>query len=197
MVALLGANGAGKSTMLKSISGLLRAERGRSAARRDPNFLGRSSRAAAAGAASARHRAGAGRPARLRALTPDENLIAGFGVRGSRHDLGAPRDRVYKLLPAPGERRAAAVGLSLGRRAADARHRPRADDAAEAPDARRAELGLAPLLVEIFDIMRRHQQGRACRCCWSSRTRSRRWRSPPGLPDGERPRRDADGAAAR
>ena len=41
MVALLGANGAGKSTTLKSISGLLRAERGE-VTRGELHFLGQS-----------------------------------------------------------------------------------------------------------------------------------------------------------
>ena len=49
MVALLGANGAGKSTTLKSISGLLRAERGL-VTRGELHFLGRNiGRADAAG----------------------------------------------------------------------------------------------------------------------------------------------------
>ena len=47
MVALLGANGAGKSTTLKAVSGLLKAERGE-VTRGELHFLGREHRRAAA-----------------------------------------------------------------------------------------------------------------------------------------------------
>ena len=109
MVALLGANGAGKSTTLKSISGLLTAERGE--VRRgevkfqDQNISGLMPQA--------RVKLGIAHVLEGRRvfehLTPDENLIAASAVR-SRHDAARNKDRVYSYFPRLFERRGSAAG---------------------------------------------------------------------------------------
>ena len=87
MVALLGANGAGKSTTLKSISGLLVAERGE--VRRGELAL---SRCRNIGGLTPQQRVKLGIAHVLEGrrvfehLTPDENLVAASAVR-SRHDM--------------------------------------------------------------------------------------------------------------
>src|SRR5258708_39493445 len=92
MVALLGANGAGKSTTLKSISGLLVAERGE-VRRGELQFLGRG-----INALSPQERVKLGIAHVLEGrrvfehLTPDENLIPASAVR-SRHDMSRNKER--------------------------------------------------------------------------------------------------------
>ena len=96
MVALLGANGAGKSTTLKAISGLLAAERGE-VRRGELHFLGRD-----IGALMPQERVKLGIVHVLEGrrvfehLTPDENLVAASAVR-SRHDMNRNRERVYEI----------------------------------------------------------------------------------------------------
>ena len=113
MVALLGANGAGKSTTLKSISGLLAAERGE-VRRGELLFLGRS-----IGALAPQQRVKLGIAHVLEGrrvfehLTPDENLIAASAVR-SRHDLSRNKERVYGYFPRLYERRSVASGYLSG-----------------------------------------------------------------------------------
>jgi branched-chain amino acid transport system ATP-binding protein len=156
MVALLGANGAGKSTMLKSISGLLRAERGL-VTRGEIRFLGRNIDALAP-----QRRVELGIVQVLEGrrvfehLTPDENLVAASAVRGNRHDMARQRDRVYSYFPRLAERRGAESGylsggeqqmLAIGRALMTGPKLLMLDE---------PSLGLAPLLVaEIFDIVRR------------------------------------------
>jgi branched-chain amino acid transport system ATP-binding protein len=156
MVALLGANGAGKSTMLKSISGLLRAERGL-VTRGEIRFLGQSIDALAP-----QRRVELGIVQVLEGrrvfehLTPDENLVAASAVRGNRHDMARQRDRVYSYFPRLAERRGAESGylsggeqqmLAIGRALMTGPKLLMLDE---------PSLGLAPLLVaEIFDIVRR------------------------------------------
>ena len=156
MVALLGANGAGKSTMLKSISGLLRAERGL-VTRGEIRFLGQNIDALAP-----QRRVELGIVQVLEGrrvfehLTPDENLVAASAVRGNRHDMARQRDRVYSYFPRLAERRGAESGylsggeqqmLAIGRALMTAPKLLMLDE---------PSLGLAPLLVaEIFDIVRR------------------------------------------
>ena len=113
MVALLGANGAGKSTTLKSISGLLVAERGE-VRRGELQFLGRSIKAL-----SPQERVKLGIAHVLEGrrvfehLTPDENLVAASAVR-SRHDMHRNKERVYGYFPRLHERRAVASGYLSG-----------------------------------------------------------------------------------
>ncbi|MGN6310024.1 MAG: ABC transporter ATP-binding protein [Xanthobacteraceae bacterium] len=155
MVALLGANGAGKSTTLKSISGLLAAERGE--VRRgevkfqDQNISGLMPQD--------RVKFGIAHVLEGRRvfehLTPDENLIAASAVR-SRHDAARNKDRVYSYFPRLFERRGSAAGylsggeqqmLAIGRALMTQPKLLMLDE---------PSLGLAPFLVaEIFQILSR------------------------------------------
>lgn len=154
MVALLGANGAGKSTTLKAISGLLAAERGL-VTRGDIRFFGQEISSLAP---QARVRLGICQVLEGRRvfehLTPDENLVAASAV-ASRADLARNRDRVYTYFPRLYERRAAAAGflsggeqqmLAIGRALMTQPRLLMLDE---------PSLGLAPYLVaEIFGIVR-------------------------------------------
>ncbi|TAK70862.1 MAG: ABC transporter ATP-binding protein [Betaproteobacteria bacterium] len=156
MVALLGANGAGKSTTLKSISGLLRAERGL-VTRGEVHFMGHNIDALAP---QRRVKLGIAQVLEGRRvfehLTPDENLIAASAVRGSRQDMARNKDRVYAYFPRLHERRTAQSGylsggeqqmLAIGRALMTQPKLLMLDE---------PSLGLAPFLVaEIFDIVRR------------------------------------------
>ena len=153
MVALLGANGAGKSTTLKSISGLLAAERGE-VRRGELHFLGRN-----IGALMPQERVKLGIAHVLEGrrvfehLTPDENLVAASAVR-SHHDLNRNRERVYSYFPRLYERRTSAAGylsggeqqmLAIGRALMTQPKLLMLDE---------PSLGLAPFLVaEIFQII--------------------------------------------
>jgi branched-chain amino acid transport system ATP-binding protein len=155
MVALLGANGAGKSTTLKSISGLLAPERGL-VTRGDIRFRGRD---LAPLPPQARVKLGIVQVLEGRRvfdhMTPDENLVAASAVR-SRHDLARNRDMVYTYFPRLYQRRTAAAGflsggeqqmLAIGRALMTQPRLLMLDE---------PSLGLAPYLVaEIFEIVRR------------------------------------------
>ncbi|WP_108627352.1 ABC transporter ATP-binding protein [Acidovorax sp. 107] len=156
MVALLGANGAGKSTTLKSISGLLRPERGQ-ITRGEVRFLGQNIDALAP---QERVKLGIvhvleGRRV-FEHLTPDENLAAASAVRGNRQDMLRNKDMVYTYFPRLHQRRTAQSGylsggeqqmLAIGRALMTQPKLLMLDE---------PSLGLAPFLVaEIFDIVRR------------------------------------------
>ena len=159
MVALLGANGAGKSTTLKAISGLLGPERGQ-VTRGEVKFMGRDINAMAP---QARVKLGICQVLEGRRvfehLTPDENLVAASMVSGSRQDMARNRDRVYSYFPRLHERKAAAAGflsggeqqmLAIGRALMTQPRLLMLDE---------PSLGLAPYLVaEIFSIVRRVNQ---------------------------------------
>jgi branched-chain amino acid transport system ATP-binding protein len=154
VVALLGANGAGKSTTLKAISGLLRPERGE-VTEGSVEFMG-----------SRLDRKDAAEIVRLgivqvmegrrvfEHLTTEENLLTGAHTRAGGSALARDIDVVYAYFPRLAERRTLKAGylsggeqqmLAIGR-ALMARPKLILLD--------EPSLGLAPLLVqEIFDII--------------------------------------------
>ena len=156
LVALLGANGAGKSTVLKSISGLLKPERGE-VSRGEITFAGEDILAIDP-------------PARVRRgivhvlegrrvsghLTPQENLLAAASMHRDRGHVAALVDRMFETFPRLAERAKAKAGyLSGGEQQMLAIARALMTEPKllmlDEPS-----LGLAPFLVdEIFDIVRR------------------------------------------
>ena len=155
VVALLGANGAGKSTTLKAISNLLRAERGEvtkgsisfKGERVDdltPNEL---VRRGVIQVMEGRHC--------FEHLTIEENLLTGaYTRRLSRAQLGQALERVYHYFPRLKERRKSQAGYTsggeqqmcaIGRALMAAPERILLDD---------PSMGLAPQVVEeIFEIV--------------------------------------------
>jgi branched-chain amino acid transport system ATP-binding protein len=159
IVALLGANGAGKSTTLKAISNLLRVERGE-VTKGTIDFLGRRiDRADAADLV----RQGIVQVMEGRRifehLTVEENLLTGAYTRRQSQAIRQDIDRVYHYFPRLWERRSVKGGyisggeqqmLAIGR-ALMARPRLMLLD--------EPSMGLAPMLVrEIFDIVVRLNQ---------------------------------------
>ena len=154
IVALLGANGAGKSTTLKAISNLLHVERGE-VTKGSIEFLGaRIDRAEAAELV----RRGIVQVMEGRRifehLTVEENLRTGAYTRRNSHAIGGDLERVYHYFPRLRERRSVKGGyvsggeqqmLAIGR-ALMARPKLMLLD--------EPSMGLAPMLVqEIFDIV--------------------------------------------
>jgi branched-chain amino acid transport system ATP-binding protein len=156
IVALLGANGAGKSTTLKAISGLLRTERGevtkgaieftgRLLHRREPSDIVRQ------GVVQVME----GRRV-FEHLTVEENLLTGAYTRSNGRSIADDLELVYRYFPRLKDRRTVRAGyvsggeqqmLAIGR-ALMARPRLMLLD--------EPSMGLAPMLVqEIFDIVSR------------------------------------------
>ena len=156
IVALLGANGAGKSTTLKAVSGLLRTERGevtkgaveflgQSLHRRDPSDIVR------LGVVQVME----GRRV-FEHLTVEENLLTGAYTRSNGRSISDDLALVYRYFPRLKERRTVRAGyvsggeqqmLAIGR-ALMARPRLMLLD--------EPSMGLAPMLVqEIFEIVSR------------------------------------------
>lgn len=156
IVALLGANGAGKSTTLKAVSNLLRAERGE-VARGTIEFLGRSVlkldpadivRLGIVQVLEGRRL--------FEHLTVEENLRAGAYAQIWGETVKSDLERVYEYFPALAERRELKAGYLSGgeqQMAAIGRAlmgRPKLILLDE------PSMGLAPLLVkEIFQIVHR------------------------------------------
>jgi branched-chain amino acid transport system ATP-binding protein len=156
IVALLGANGAGKSTTLKAISNLLRAERGEvtkgsiefDGARIDQLNPSAVVRRGIVQVMEGRHC--------FAHLTVEENLLAGAFTRsGSRAEIGDDLEKVYSYFPRLKHRRTSLAGYTSGGeqqmtaigRALMARPRMILLD--------EPSMGLAPQLVEeIFEIVR-------------------------------------------
>jgi branched-chain amino acid transport system ATP-binding protein len=112
ITAVLGANGAGKSSLLRTVSGVVRPRRGvvrfgdRDITRMAPEEVVR------LGLAHVPEGAGA-----IQELTVDENLRLGALWRRDRADRGRAREEVYDLFPRLQERRRmAASALSGGER---------------------------------------------------------------------------------
>ena len=136
IVTILGANGAGKTSLLKAIAGRRADAAGQAGEPRRPRSLG------AAGARDRRKRAGAGARRARHLRRPD-----GEGKSPARRQPAtrAPRrakrrgaSRCSALFPRLRERAAPDRAHHERRRAADARHRPRADVEPGYPAARRA-----------------------------------------------------------
>lgn len=115
IVALLGANGAGKSTALKAVSNLLPAERGQITAgtiRFDGMDVTSTSptelvRAGLVQVLEGRHC--------FRSLTVEENLVAGgLGRSATRRDIADDLEKVYFHFPRLKEKRSALSGLTSG-----------------------------------------------------------------------------------
>jgi branched-chain amino acid transport system ATP-binding protein len=151
--ALLGANGAGKTTMLKTVSNLLPAERGQITAGQ-VRFEGVDVTATAPGDLVRRGLVQVleGRHV-FRSLSVEENLVAGGVGRGSgRREVASDIERIYGYFPRLRERRRTLAGLTSGGeqqmlaigRALMARPRLLVLD--------EPSMGLAPLVVE--DIFR-------------------------------------------
>lgn len=139
MVALIGANGAGKTTLLNSISGTVTASG--SIAFAGNEIL---QKKAAAIARMGLLQVPEGRHV-FPGLTVEENLLVGTvasrGMRLRPGDNSQEMEMVFETFPRLKERRRQLAWSMSGRRAADAGHRPRADGAAQAADARRAQHG--------------------------------------------------------
>jgi branched-chain amino acid transport system ATP-binding protein len=154
VVALLGANGAGKSTTLKAITGLLRAERGE-IARGVVEFVGQriNDRTPAEVVKRGIAMVPEGRQV-FEHLSTEENLIAGAHTRRHSPDIRRDLELVYQYFPPLAARRRLEAGylsggeqqmLAIGRALMS---RPKLMLLDE------PSLGLAPMLVEeIFDII--------------------------------------------
>jgi branched-chain amino acid transport system ATP-binding protein len=161
IVALLGANGAGKSTTLKAISGLLKPEDGE-VTDGEIIFDGQPihNREASEIVRTGIFQVMEGRRV-FEHLTVEENLRAGAYIRKDRGNVGKDMALVYEYFPRLQERRNQTAGylsggeqqmLAIGR-AMMARPRLMMLD--------EPSLGLAPLLVkEIFNIIQRINQER-------------------------------------
>ena len=154
IVALLGANGAGKSTTLKAISNLLRVERGE-VTKGSIEFLGTRIERAEAAALVSRGIVQVMEGRRIfEHLTVEENLLTGAYTRRNGQAIRGDLERVYHYFPRLRERRSVKGGyvsggeqqmLAIGR-ALMARPKLMLLD--------EPSMGLAPMLVqEIFDIV--------------------------------------------
>jgi len=155
IIALLGANGAGKSTTLKAVSGLLKTEDGE-VTRGSVTYRGEAINGLDPGDIVRRgiFQVMEGR-AVIQDMTPHENLLLGAHTRRDRGEIAADIDRVYGYFPRLKERTGLAGYLSGGEqqmlaigRALMAKPKLILMD--------EPSMGLSPLLVkEVFGIIRR------------------------------------------
>ena len=107
-------------------------------------------------------------------MTVEENLRMGAEFAGHRdyEQRACPR---HDGIPASQGAPAPAGRNAVGRRAADARHRPRIDEPPGNLLLDEPSLGLAPLIVkQIFNVIADLMRASASPCSWSSRTPSMR-----------------------
>ena len=114
IVALLGANGAGKSTTLKSISNLLRAERG-DVTKGSIEFRGERVDQLSPSVLVKRGvvQVMEGRHC-FAHLTVEENLLTGAFTRSGRGDISADLEKVYAYFPRLKQRRTSQSGYTSG-----------------------------------------------------------------------------------
>ena len=168
IVALIGANGAGKSTLMMTIFGNPRAREGsitfagQDITRLPTHEIARLKIA----------QAPEGRRIFVR-MTVLENLQMGAAICDPGH-FDADLTRVFALFPAPQGAHRPARRHALGRRAADAGDRARADGPPAAPAARRAvaRLGAADRAPDFQRDQDAQHARRSSPCSWSSRTPS-------------------------
>ena len=137
IVTLIGANGAGKSSLLRAISGLVPAQAGTIdyTPAASPSSSSEDATARSAGERTSSVALHATPPHRIVALgiahvpegrgiflnmTVQENLELGAYLRRDHAGIAADRERVFKLFPRIRERRAQLAGTMSRRRAADA-----------------------------------------------------------------------------
>jgi branched-chain amino acid transport system ATP-binding protein len=158
-VALLGSNGAGKSTTLKTISGILKPDRGEvTAGAIEFNEVRIDQQEPAEIVKMGIAQVMEGRRV-FEHLTAEENLIAGAHTRKDRGQIRADLDRVNEYFPRLAERKGVKAGylsggeqqmLAIGRGLMSRPNLMLLDE---------PSLGLAPLLVEeIFEIVQRLNQ---------------------------------------
>lgn len=149
VVALVGANGAGKSTTLNTLSGLLKPATG-TIRFGEMNITGwRADRVTAAGLVQVAE----GR-AMLAPLTVTENLLMGAYTRKDRNGIAADMETIFQRFPRLAERRSQAAGLlsggeqqmlAIGRALMAAPRLLMLDE---------PSMGLAPLIVnDVFSIL--------------------------------------------
>ena len=182
IVTLIGANGAGKSTTLKTISGLLHPKTG------DILYKGKSIKGVRAhkiveaGLAQVPE----GRHVFLH-MTVEENLDMGAYTQPAS-TIAANKEKVFTLFPRLKERRRQLAGtMSGGEQQMLAMGRALMSNASmlmlDEPS-----MGLSPLLVqEIFDIIREHPQGRYDHPAGGAERADGAFRGRPGLCSGDRP----------
>jgi branched-chain amino acid transport system ATP-binding protein len=171
IVAMIGANGAGKSTTLKTIARLLPGQRGTlTLRRREPRRARRRRR----GGASASRSCPRGAPSSPTSPCARTSSSAP-GTTRARPSWSRPNRRRGEALPAARRAHEAGGRHALRRRAADARHRPRDDGAPRRAPARRAlpRHRAAPRRRHLRGH-RAHRGERARPSCSSSRTRASR-----------------------
>ena len=126
IVTLIGSNGAGKSTTLSAITGLVKSQSG-SITFRDENITNMSPYKIVQRGVSLSPE---GREV-FPALTVEENLRLGAYTRKDKGAIDAAFNRVYELFPLEGAHQPDR-GNAVRRRTADAGDRPRADERTEA-----------------------------------------------------------------
>lgn len=113
IVALLGSNGAGKSTVLKAVSGVLDAEDGE-IEKGSIHLFGEATEKASAPSIVRRGMVQVPEGRRLfGTLTVEENLVVGAHLQG-RAELEAARDYVYSLFPRVADKRKQTAGYLSG-----------------------------------------------------------------------------------